>query len=956
MASSNKVFVSPGVFTSEKDLTYVTKQVGVTTLGIVGETPKGPAFEPVFIKDYGEFKKFFGGQNTSTYKGSGYPKYESTYIAKSYLSQSNQLYVSRILGFSGYDAGKGYMIVAEAGVDALTKGNRLVVTVSNPISGNLAFNSSGGVTGISTIVGLHDVQWSEAFSQGLLSGIYSNISASTLANMNTITTPVYFKDKSNDTFRGVSGATIHITSINHGAGTGAFSGNFTTFTASTGTNSSVEDKVICMLRSSATYDGFENLTFDVTDFTSHSTSGGSITAGITGIQVDPKAGFNISGSTTSTVTPTFDYKVSFDKTKQNYIEKVIGRKATGDGPLYIEEFYPNMFEDNNTAKKIYGLKVTAVTAATQFDNYKIKFQPAKTPWILSQVSGTKLKRLFKLWTIGDGNSANSDIKISIQNIKPDDREFDVVVRSFNDSDKTPSFLEKYTRCSMDPTSRNFVAKKIGTLDSNYALKSDYIMVELSTEADTSTSFPAGFEGVPVRDYPSGSIAPCLEYKTIYTTYENKRKAYLGLSSSIGYDADFFTYKGISDTDPGYWTATTKGYHLDIDSTGCTIDNSEIKLVGGGYGSSSISFSAGASQFRTESGLVGGTYEKINARKFSLAPSGGFDGWDIYRTQRTNKGTYKINGTRGLSGTTATNFAAKTTTTLENGITSDYYAYFEGLRTFSNPEEVNINVFTTPGINVEDHASLIEASIEMVEQDRSDSLYIATTPDTDASGVVTSESTAVDLIDGAFDSNYSATYWPWIQMNDTENSTYIYLPPTLEVVRNIAVTDNISFPWFATAGMSRGVTRAIKARKKLTLDQRDTLYAGRINPMATFANEGVVIFGNKTLQIKESALDRVNVRRLLLQSRKLISAVAVRMLFEQNDDVVRQQFLSLVNPILDNIRKERGLTDFRVVLSDDPEEIDRNELNGQIFIKPTRSLEFIAIEFVITNTGASFDDI
>ena len=943
MASSNKVFVSPGVFTSEKDLTYVTKQVGVTTLGIVGETPKGPAFEPVFIKDYGEFKKFFGGQNTSTYKGSGYPKYESTYIAKSYLSQSNQLYVSRILGFSGYDAGKGYMIVAEADVDPTTSGT---VDTSVSISAQCEFNSSGIVTGITSSTDGSTINaFIPSFDNSILTGLLSNVSASTHSNRNTITTTV--KYKSGTGFTGITSASVAMSTEHPLAGVvGSITGTYSTFTATSYT--SVEDKVLCMIRSSAEYDGFENLTFKVTDFTLGNT---------TAAKTDAKASFNISGSTTSTVTPTFDYKISLDKTKQNYIEKVIGRKATGDGPLYIEEFYPNMFEDNITAKKIYGLKVTAVTAATEFDNYKIKFQPAKTPWILSQVSGTKLKRLFKLWTIGDGDSANSDIKISIQNIKPDDREFDVVVRSFNDSDKTPSFLEKYTRCSMDPTSRNFVAKKIGTLDSNYALKSDYIMVELSTEADTSTSFPAGFEGVPVRDYPSGSIAPCLEYKTAYTTYENKRKAYLGLSTSIGYDADFFTYKGISDTDPGYWTATTKGYHLDIDATGCTIDNSEIKLAGGGYGSSPISFSAGASQFRTESGLVGGTYEKINARKFSLAPSGGFDGWDIYRTQRTNKDTYKINGTRGLSGTTAGGpFAAKTTTTLENGITSDYYAYFEGLRTFSNPEEVNINVFTTPGINVEDHASLIESSIEMVEQDRSDSLYIATTPDTDASGVVTSESTAVDLIDGAFDSNYSATYWPWIQMNDTENSVYIYLPPTLEVVRNIAITDNIAFPWFATAGMSRGVTRAIKARKKLTLDQRDTLYAGRINPMATFANEGVVIFGNKTLQIKESALDRVNVRRLLLQSRKLISAVAVRMLFEQNDDVVRQQFLSLVNPILDNIRKERGLTDFRVVLSDDPEEIDRNELNGQIFIKPTRSLEFIAIEFVITNTGASFDDV
>ena len=194
------------------------------------------------------------------------------------------------------------------------------------------------------------------------------------------------------------------------------------------------------------------------------------------------------------------------------------------------------------------------------------------------------------------------------------------------------------------------------------------------------------------------------------------------------------------------------------------------------------------------------------------------------------------------------------------------------------------------------------------------------------------------------------------MNDTENNRYVWLPPTLEVMRNIALTDNVAFPWFAAAGLNRGTTNAIKARVKLKLDERDDLYEGRINPMATFSDVGVVIFGNKTLQVKETALNRINVRRLLLQARKLISAVSIRLLFEQNDDVVRNQFLSLVNPILDNIRKERGLTDFRVVLDDTPESIDRNELNGRIFIKPTRSLEFISIEFNITNTGASFDDI
>ena len=142
------------------------------------------------------------------------------------------------------------------------------------------------------------------------------------------------------------------------------------------------------------------------------------------------------------------------------------------------------------------------------------------------------------------------------------------------------------------------------------------------------------------------------------------------------------------------------------------------------------------------------------------------------------------------------------------------------------------------------------------------------------------------------------------------------------MRNIALTDNVAFPWFASAGYTRGIVNAVRARTKLTLDERDTLYKGRLNPIATFSDVGTIIFGNKTLQVKESALDRINVRRLLLQARKLISAVAVRLLFEQNDEQVRNEFLDLVNPILDSIRRERGLTDFRVVVSDDPALIDQ----------------------------------
>ena len=247
--------------------------------------------------------------------------------------------------------------------------------------------------------------------------------------------------------------------------------------------------------------------------------------------------------------------------------------------------------------------------------------------------------------------------------------------------------------------------------------------------------------------------------------------------------------------------------------------------------------------------------------------------------------------------------------------------------------------------------MVTQAVDIIENDRADSLYVINSPN-----FTTADETISGLDDLGLDSNYSATYWPWIQIRDTDNATQLFIPPTGEVLKNIALTDNVSFPWFAPAGYSRGLVNAIKAYKKLTLGERDELYKARINPIATFSDTGTIIWGNKTLQVRESALDRINVRRLLLRARKLISAVAIRLLFEQNDEQVRQEFLRLVNPILESIKKERGLFDFRVTVSSDPEDIDANTLRGKIYIKPTRALEFIDVEFVITPTGASFENI
>jgi hypothetical protein len=515
---------------------------------------------------------------------------------------------------------------------------------------------------------------------------------------------------------------------------------------------------------------------------------------------------------------------------------------------------------------------------------------------------------------------------------------------------------------MNPAANNYIAKRIGTLDGEFPSLSDYILVEMETESDTSDAFPAGFIGYPQRDYTENNNttvqAPNIEYKKTYGTFENKRKYFLGLTDTLGIDQDFFDYKGVPDsTTTDMWTGLTKGFHMDSGASAATIDNVFITVnSSGGTYSPIYEFEVGCCPFQNDFQLEGTAYEKVYSRKFTFVPYGGFDGWDPYRTRRTNTDPYLINGTRGSIGLTNGTFSNRTLSNGDPGITSDYYAYLEAIWTFRNPEATNINVFATPGIDTFANTNLVEEAIEMVEQDRADSLYIVTTPDTDSAGDVLLPEDVADQLFGQFDSNYTCTYWPWIQINDAENNVYIYVPPTRDVVRNIALTDNIAFPWFAVAGVQRGDVDAIKARVKLTLTERDTLYENRINPIATFASEGIKIWGNKTLQVRESALDRINVRRLLLQARKLISAVAIRLLFEQNDDIVRNQFLSLVNPILDNIRAERGLTDFRVVLDVTPESIDRNELCGRIFLKPTRALEFICVEFNVVPTGASFDDI
>jgi hypothetical protein len=645
---------------------------------------------------------------------------------------------------------------------------------------------------------------------------------------------------------------------------------------------------------------------------------------------------------------------------------------------------------NDTLVSLPGLRYQDTSGTIAY--YLEKYKSAESPWVVSQLRGSTVDKLFRIISIADGNSANTEIKISIQNISYTNGSFDLAVRDFFDTDTNPVILEKYTNCSMDPANNSYIGVKIGTSDGEYALNSKYIMLELNLDAPIE-SLPCGFEGYVIREYASAT-PPFPVYKTSYnfpgeiifnppfgttsggdnaveSSGDRVRSSYLGISSQVGYDPLFFEYKGKQkptnlcvegDAEP--WNYITKGFHMDSGATVVTIIT--------GPTSGTPAFDCGDASFQNDPESTANPYYQIQARKFSFLLQGGFDGWDIYNQSRTNTDRFVLGGQGYQAGAcssprypNATGWGAFKPISIANFTdfaNTDYYAYLLGISTFSNPEAVNINVFATPGIDYVNNSNLAESAIDMVTFDRADSIYIVTTPDsnvfipTQTDNLIYPTEAVDNLVNTGIDSNYTATYYPWILVRDTVNNTQIYIPPTNEVCRNLALTDNISFPWFATAGYTRGLVNSIKARKKLTQEDRDTLYQGRINPIATFSDIGTVIWGNKTLQIADTALNRINVRRLLLQARKLISAVAVRLLFEQNDAKVRQDFLDSVNPILDAIRRDRGLYDFRVTVSNSPEDLDRNTLTGKIYLKPTRALEFIDIEFLITPTGASFENI
>jgi len=299
-------------------------------------------------------------------------------------------------------------------------------------------------------------------------------------------------------------------------------------------------------------------------------------------------------------------------------------------------------------------------------------------------------------------------------------------------------------------------------------------------------------------------------------------------------------------------------------------------------------------------------------------------------------------------TAGANFYQNINATNTQGLVGSNYT--SSLNLLANADDYKYNVLLMPGIYNQDYAGTITTALTNT-QNRGDAILVS---DMVAYGKLVS-----DVVGQAASRNtsYAATYWPWCQVQDPDSGQNVWVPASTVIGGVYAYNDSVSEPWFAPAGINRGgLTQVIRAERRLPQSDRDTLYNGKVNPIATFPGTGVVVYGQKTLQTQASALDRVNVRRLLISLKSYISQVANNLVFEQNTIATRNNFLAQVNPYLESVQQRQGLYAFRVIMDDSNNTasvIDQNQMVGQIYLQPTKTAEFIYLDFNITPTGATF---
>jgi hypothetical protein len=644
---------------------------------------------------------------------------------------------------------------------------------------------------------------------------------------------------------------------------------------------------------------------------------------------------------------------SIVETSNSYIGKRFGYSPKSvDYPVYVQYTNP----DALTTFANLGAVTMELSVLSNYE-FLQDYATAATPWVTSQKIGTTAKNLFKFYTLSHGNSVNAEVKVGITDIRTSDEvsdpngfgTFTVEVRRVNttniptspymssDTDLSPDIIERFQNVNLDPDSSKFIGLVIGNrsqtvtdsgtivINGDYPNLSKYIRVEVeagvTNKTNDKTLIPFGFRSLasPIP-MASGSI------NLTPATYVTSQVV------SSNYNANnYFGFNYTSITNLNYLAATpTSGSNTGSNSDFYLGDMNQDAEAG--FPSLTTAYSASL-----QSALTAATFTAnvaITTRKFMVPLQGGFDG--------IRPNLPKFAGTDITDGNT---FGFDCQTSTSTGTKS----YNKAFALLSNTDYYDMNLLVTPGIIQSKHPFVTAAARALAEA-RQDTFYVM-----DSNALTDSIATVVNQVT-TLDSNYTATYWPWVRIVNDKNVP-IWVPPSVMIPGVLSFNDAIQAPWYAPAGLNRGsLTSVTDTYVRLSQSNRDSLYEARVNPIANFLNDGVVVWGQKTLQARPSALDRVNVRRLLIAVKKYIASSTRYLVFEQNTSSTRNRFLSIVNPYMEQVRAQQGLYAFRVVMdqsNNTPDIIDQNILYGQIFLQPTRTAEFIVLDFNIQPTGASF---
>ncbi len=861
--------VSPGVFTRERDLSFLP--TGVQGIGavVVGATERGPAFTPTVVTSVTEFNELFGDNTESNIN------YYVPLAAREYFNGgATSLTVVRTLHLDGYIYGSGEV-------------NYLMVS-SSIASGSLV-EANGGIDTVHALsgsIGIPQVLAVLAPAEG----------THTATNASAVPNTAY-------------SASAFTLDLQNGSFTDT--GNKVSFnTGGSGANTYIEDF-----------------------FSSN-----------------PRATKNGDNSTA------YYYLHSHFQSSSAFRQ---------GNEVKLNAFIVNLTGSLNFTSGSTGFSNTG-QANTWTGNKE--FSAARTPYIQSQLIGGGRSNLFRVYTQGHGTQMNKKYFVGISDIKPageiansDYGTFSIQIFTapkdeMDDDRKAPTankqLVQTISNCSMDPLSSDFVAKKVGdkffTTDSagkvseygQYPLTQNYVRIgdydDLINDNVPKAAVPMGFDAlnIPVTP-PSLTMTPVFggamssSLATVPTASFNRQQ----LSKKDGQlskNPEYYGFNFHDNDNLPYFAPIPYG------TSGASTGNNVTMSLEDMFGSADVGTVQDTSTFANASTKISLTNSHISQRRFAVPMQWGFDG---------NNPHTAVNTGVDISGTNTFGFNISSTSA------AGYTAFKRAVDTVADPEIVDFNLLLMPGVNHNQHSAITNYAISKVE-DRADAFFILD-PSAYGDSISTTKNTIQNL-----DTNYAGCYYPWVRMQGNVGSQ-VWVPPSVVIAHAIANNDAVASEWFAPAGLNRGgLSMVASAETKLRGPERDDLYDNRINPIAHFTNIGYAVFGQKTLQSATSALDRINVRRLLINVKKFVASSSRYLVFEQNDLTTRNRFLNIVNPYLESIQQARGLSAFKVVMDDTnntPDVVDRNQLVGQILLQPTRTAEFIVLDFVVLPTGAAFPE-